>query len=156
MAKQEINRIDAWAHVLPPKYRAALSREFPTGSFWKGTDVNPGFDMDNLFGALDKLEGYAMVLTIAQPPLELVVEPKKAVELARMANDEMAEMIAKHPDKFVGAIATLPMNDIDASLQEADRAVKELKFRGVQIHTPTAGKPVDGPEFLPLYEKMEQ
>ena len=46
------------------------------------------------------------------------------------------------------------MNDIDAALAETDRAIDELRFRGVEIFTDINGKPVDSPEFMPLYEKM--
>jgi predicted TIM-barrel fold metal-dependent hydrolase len=46
------------------------------------------------------------------------------------------------------------MNDIDATLKEVDRAIKDLKFRGVQIYSPTLDKPLDSPEFEPLYAKM--
>lgn len=41
-------------------------------------------------------------------------------------------------------------------LKEIDRAIKELHFKGVQIYTPTNDKPLDQPEFMPLYEKMAQ
>ena len=46
--------------------------------------------------------------------------------------------------------------DVDAALDEVDRAIKDLKFRGVQIYTPIIDKPLDSPEFMPLYEKMCQ
>ena len=94
------------------------------------------------------------LLTIAGPNLESVLEPKDAAECARIANDEMAELVAKHPDRFCGACASLPMNDIDAALAETDRAIKDLRFRGVEIFTDHNGRPVDAPEILPLYEKM--
>jgi predicted TIM-barrel fold metal-dependent hydrolase len=41
-------------------------------------------------------------------------------------------------------------------LKEADRAIQELSFRGVEIFTDINGKPVDSPEFYGLYEKMER
>jgi predicted TIM-barrel fold metal-dependent hydrolase len=78
----------------------------------------------------------------------------KSVDLAKLANDEMAELVFKYPDRFPAAVACLPMNNIDAALKELDRAINDLKFRGVQIHTPTNDKPLDSPEFIPVYEKM--
>jgi uncharacterized protein len=66
----------------------------------------------------------------------------------------MAELVQKYPDRFVGAVASLPMNDMDAALKETDRAIKDLHLRGIQLFTRIAGKPVDAPEFMPLYEKM--
>jgi predicted TIM-barrel fold metal-dependent hydrolase len=66
----------------------------------------------------------------------------------------MAELVYKYPDRFVAAVACLPMNNMDAALKEADRAIRDLRFRGVLIYTPIDDKPLDSPEFMPLYEKM--
>ena len=46
------------------------------------------------------------------------------------------------------------MNNIDAALEETDRAIKDLGFKGVYVHSNINGKPLDAPEFLPLWEKM--
>jgi len=112
--------------------------------------------MDDRFPMMEGYEGLRQVITVTQPPLEMVVDVKNAVELARLANDEMAELIMKYPDRFIAAVACLPMNDIDATLREADRAIRDLKFKGVQIYTPTNGKPIDGPEFMELYDMMSK
>jgi predicted TIM-barrel fold metal-dependent hydrolase len=142
---------------MPPKYREELYKFLPADSWWVlATKPNHGFDMDDLLATMDAFPEQVMVLTLACPPIELIADPKNAVEFARLANDGMAEMVAKYPDKFITAIAALPMNDMDAALKEADRCINELKFRGVQIYSPTNDKPIDGPEFLPLYEKMER
>jgi aminocarboxymuconate-semialdehyde decarboxylase len=90
------------------------------------------------------------------PPVERVAGPEKAVELAKLANDGMAELVLKYPERFVAAIGCLPMNDMDAALEEADRAINDLRFRGIQIASSINKKPLDSPEFLPLYEKMHQ
>ncbi len=93
------------------------------------------------------------MLTIAGPNVESITSPRDAAELARIANDELAGMVANYPDRFIGAAACLPMNDVDAALREADRAIQELGFRGVEIFTDICGKPVDAPEFMPLLRK---
>jgi predicted TIM-barrel fold metal-dependent hydrolase len=105
---------------------------------------------------MDEYEGLTQVLTLASPPIEKAVDTKEAIELSRMANDEMAELVQKYPDRFIGAVASLPMNDPDSALKEVDRAIQELNFKGIQIFTPINGKPLDQPEFMPLYEKMSQ
>ena len=56
---------------------------------------------------------------------------------------------------FAAGIATLPMNDPEAAVEEAERAIKDLRLRGVEVYTDIGGKPLDSPEFMPLYEKME-
>jgi predicted TIM-barrel fold metal-dependent hydrolase len=148
-------RIDIFSHILPLRYKDALYKVTSSKTYVKKQiEANPGlFDLDTRFRILDKYD-CAQVLTLAAPPLEDVASPAEAVELARIANDEMAELVNKYPDRFISAVATLPMNDMDASLMELDRAINELKFRGVQVFTSINGKPLDSPEFLPLYEKM--
>ena len=86
----------------------------------------------------------------------MVVSPSDAIELAKIANDEMAELVTKYPDKFIAAVACLPLNDIDAAIKEADRAITQLRFRGVQIFSNINGEPLDAPKFRPLYERMAQ
>jgi len=56
----------------------------------------------------------------------------------------------------MAAVAALPLNDMEAALKELDRAITDLRFRGIQLNTPINGKPLDSAEFLPLYEKMSQ
>ena len=53
-------------------------------------------------------------------------------------------------------MASLPLNDLDAALEEADRVITQLKFRGVQIFSDINGEPLGLPKFRPLYEKMAQ
>ena len=150
-------KIDTYCHILPKKYAEALYARRPASSFYgrKSLDDYPSLtDLDIRFRIMDKYEGLVQVLSLANPLVEDVAGPKDATELAKLANEEMAELVFKYPDRFVAAIACLPMNDIDAALKETDRAITELKFRGVQIASEINGKPLDSPEFMPLYEKM--
>ena len=119
-------------------------------------EANPGtYDYDIRFRMLDKYD-CMQVLTLVTPPIEDIADPKDAVELAKLANDEMAELVNKYPDRFAAAIAVLPLNDMEATLQEIDRAINDLKFRGIQIFSAIMGEPLDSPQFIPLYEKMVQ
>jgi predicted TIM-barrel fold metal-dependent hydrolase len=151
-------KIDVFNHVIPQKYKDALYKVLPESSPSKMIiDSFPALsDMDTRFRVMDKFEDLRQVITLGLPPVEEVADPKKALDLAQIANDEMAELVLKHPDRFVAAAACLPMNNMDAALQEADRAINELNFKGVQIGTPINDKPLDLPEFMPLYEKMSQ
>jgi aminocarboxymuconate-semialdehyde decarboxylase len=152
--------VDVFTHILPPKYlaeRAKRGKGSLASQYAKYPMANPGLtDLDIRFRIMDKFEGLVHLLTIAGPNVESVANPQDAGELAKMANDEMAELVSKYPDRFVGAVACLPMNDVETALKEADRAIRDLSFRGVEIFTDINGKPVDAPEFLPLFEKMER
>lgn len=154
-------KIDAFAHIIPPRYKEALyrraDRRFREGKWDSVIDGTPAlYDLDNRLQVVEKYEGLSQVLTVASPALEECASAEDAAYLARLANEEMAELVAKYPDKFVAAVACLPMNDIDAALKEADRAIRELKFRGVQVFAPVGGKPMDYAEFWPLYEMMAE
>ncbi|MFC1992017.1 amidohydrolase family protein [Chloroflexota bacterium] len=154
-------KIDIFAHIIPPKYKEALYKKTDQrfyGENWdKVIDGTPALsDLDNRLRVLEKYEGLSQVLTTASPALEESASPENAVYLAKLANDEMAELTVKYPEKFVAAVACLPVNDMDAALKEADRAINDLKFKGVQLFANITGKPLDSPEFLPLYEKMSE
>jgi len=147
-------KIDAYAHIVPPRYNDAVKKLYPDIHNRIIAPTPPLYDLDSRFRIMDKYEPIRQVLTLGRIPVEHLAGPAKAADLAIRANDEMAELIAKYPDRFVAALATLSMTDMDAALKEADRCIKDLRFRGVYVHTPVDEKPLDSPEFLLLYEKM--
>lgn len=149
-------KIDVFAHFLPKKYAEALGKKVSEGEA-RWFNENPALSqIDVRLRVMDMNPDVMQVLNVATPPLETLVPAKAAVELAKMANDEMAEVVAKYPNKFVSAVACLPLNDIDASIKEADRAITHLHFRGVQIFSNINGEPLDSPKFKPLYKRMAQ
>jgi predicted TIM-barrel fold metal-dependent hydrolase len=149
-------KIDIAAHILPMKYKEALYKTADSKfNLQNVIETLPTlYDLGHRFRVMDKFEGLMHVLTLSAPAVEEFAGPDKSPDLAKMVNDEMAELVMKHPDRFVAAIACLPMNNVDATLTEIDRAIKDLKFRGIQINTPVDDKPLDSPEFMPIYEKM--
>jgi aminocarboxymuconate-semialdehyde decarboxylase len=112
------------------------------------------WDVDARLRLMEEFGDMQHVLSLANPPLELIAPPDKTPELARLANDTLAETCRRHPDRFPAFIASLPMNNVDASLNEIDRAVKELGARGVQVFTNVAGKPLSAPEYRPIFQRM--
>jgi predicted TIM-barrel fold metal-dependent hydrolase len=151
-------KIDVFTHIIPPKYKEALYKKMPPSAYQRRLiEAFPSLtDLEIRFRIMDKYDGLVQLITTGAPPVEDVAEPKEAVELARIANDEMARLVNKHPDRFPAAVACLPMNDMDAALKEMDRTITELGFRGIQLHSDINGKPLDSPEFMPLFEKMAQ
>ena len=111
-------------------------------------------DLDIRFRMMDQFGDYVQVLSLAAPPIEALAQPADSPALARLANDTMAETVARHPDRFPGFIASVPMNNVDAALQEIDRALDDLKAAGIQIFTNVNGRPLDDPEFAPIFERM--
>jgi predicted TIM-barrel fold metal-dependent hydrolase len=150
-------KIDIFNHILPKKVKKAFAEIFPPSAHWHSmTEATPTlWDMDARFRIMDKYE-VKHVITLLGPGIEEVANPEKAAELVKFANDEMANLVYKFPDRFVAAIASLPMNNIDGALNEIDRAINDLHFRGIQLFTPINDKPLDSGEFLPIYEKMSK
>ena len=149
-------KIDIFSHFLPEKYLKALGKKAGRYGQYTWAETPPLGKIDIRLRVMDMYPDVRQILTVVVPPLETFVTPNEAIELARIANDEMAETVTKYPNKFLGAVACLPLNDIDAAIKEADRAITQLHFRGVQIFTNINGEPLDAPKFRPLYERMAQ
>ena len=159
-----MHRVDAFAHILPPRYLErlerhlddAISREqlryYREGVFRFDPSIS---DLDARWRSMDRFGDYKQILVLAVPPLEEVGSPHDAADFARLANDEMASLVAKHPDRFAGFAAALPLNDVDASLVELDSAVGDQGALGAQVFTNVQGTPLDDPRFEPLFVRFE-
>ena len=147
-------KIDIYPHILPARYKKALYERPNSLQLQRVIEAVPTlFDLSARFAILDRYE-CAQVLTLASPPIEAIAGPKESGELARIANDGIAELVSRYPDRFVAGVASLPMNNMDAALEEADRAICDLSLKGVQVCSSVNGVPLDSPQFSPLFEKM--
>lgn len=79
------------------------------------------------------------------------VDPADEPALSRDANDQLAEAVARHPDRFAG-FALLPMRTPDAAAVEFERAVGRLGFKGAMISGTIDGKFLDDRRFEPVFE----
>jgi aminocarboxymuconate-semialdehyde decarboxylase len=73
-----------------------------------------------------------------------------ATELARFLNDHIAEMVAAHPDRFIG-LGTVPLQDAEASIRELDRCVNDLGLAGVQIGSHVNEWNLGHPNLFPFF-----
>jgi aminocarboxymuconate-semialdehyde decarboxylase len=149
-------KIDIYAHILPEKYRINLMKEIVALANSREMANRANRELEIRLRLMDRFPEVLQVLTLSLPPLddETGIKPKKAVQFAKSVNDELAEIVGKHPDKFVAAVACLPLNDMEAALEETDRAIKQLGFKGVQLFARINGEQLDNPKYRPLYEKM--
>lgn len=149
-------KIDIFPHVLPRPYFERMAAVAPPQLHMqkrmRGIPVL--VDLDLRLRIMDRYEGYAQVLTLASPPIEIIAGPDLSPELARLANDSMAEIVDRHPDRFLGFVASLPMNNPDAAVAEIDRAIGQLRATGVQIFSNVNGRALDGAEFEPIFARM--
>src|SRR6476646_5995110 len=129
-------KIDAFPHILPQAFfeRAQQVAQAP-GRFQLATHpARPAlYDLDARSRIMEECGDYQQILTLALPSIEELTEGEGANELARLANDGMAELVAKHPDRFRAFAASVSLYDVDAAMTELDRAINQLGAVGVQI-----------------------
>ncbi len=155
-----MTKIDAFAHILPPAYAqrmealstgAGVSKRILGYQPWIHED--PALiDLDARWRTMDPFGDYRQILTLAVPPLEELGDAALALDLARAANDELAGLVGRHPDRFAGFTAALPMNDPQAAAAELDRSMSQLGALGAQLHTNVSGAPLDQPRFEAIFD----
>lgn len=149
-------RLDIYTHFFPPRYFAKLET-LVEAERMKPWFRNPPLRLlDERLRLIDKFPDYRQVIANSMPPLEVVAGPDVTPELARIVNDGFAELCAKYPDHFAAFVAALPMNNPQAAVKEIDRAINELGARGVQIFTNVNGRPLDEPDFFPIFQRMAE
>ena len=151
-------KIDIFNHLLPKKFFDKMIEVAPNQKDIgrRMRSIPAIVDLEERFRVMDQFEDYVQVICLPNPPLEVLGGPDVTSELAQIANDGMAEYVAKYPDRFPGFIASLSLSDPDAALTELDRAIKDLKAVGVQFFSNVKGAPLDLPEFEPLFARMAE
>jgi aminocarboxymuconate-semialdehyde decarboxylase len=163
--------IDFQAHVFPKPYIEALNRldgavvlESPDphsgmAYFYDkklkcriNTATFQGQDIERRLAHMDSLGIDVHVLTIPAPGADRL-EGDGAIAVARIANDAIAEICRRYPQRFVGFF-TLPTFSTEASLAELERAVHELGLRGFGCYTNLNGQPLDREALFPIYERL--
>ena len=148
-----MTKIDIYTHVVPEKYKKAVGTVMPHVE--ATTDQVPTLsDMDRRFAIMDRYGDMKQVLTLTLTASLILNDPAYGVDFAKRANDEMSELVSKHPDRFAAGVASVPTTDMDAALSELERAVEKLGLRGVHLFTPVKGKPLSLDNAAPLFEKM--
>lgn len=149
-----MRQLDSYAHILPRAYfdrMAEMAKD--KGAIKRWLTIPVLYDLDARLKMMEGHPEYQQILTLSSPPIELVAGPDQSPEMARLANDEMARIRDAHPDKFPAFVASLPMNNVPAALEEMDRAITVLGARGIQVFTNVNGRPLDDPEFWPIFER---
>ena len=95
------------------------------------------------------------VLSLTSPGVQAHTETDSAIRDARTSNEVLAAAVNRHPERFVG-LAALPTQDPTAAVAELDYAVTKLGLRGALINDHTGGVFLDGPEYDPLWAKLQE
>lgn len=160
--------IDCHNHFFPPQYLEAIQSGPSNVKVTYDADNNPLLhypgdynivvpehrDILRRVKVLEEEGVDKQVLSFTTPGVH-IESPERAVELARMVNDNFAEIAKTHIDRF-SAFATLPLNDPEASVVEMERAIVELGFRAVTLHSNVNGVELSAECFWPLFEKANE
>ncbi|MGV0811046.1 amidohydrolase family protein [Mycolicibacterium boenickei] len=95
------------------------------------------------------------VLSLTVPGIQADTDPTVATQNAIFANDYLAQVIDRHPDRFRG-FAALPMQDPDAAVCELTRAVTELGFVGALVNDHTHGRYLDAPQYEQFWSALTE
>jgi predicted TIM-barrel fold metal-dependent hydrolase len=149
-------KIDIFNHIFPKSW---FDRYIAGGAGGKDivkrmANATVGFDLDLRFRTLDEFGDVRQVITLGQPPIEALAGPAESAAVAREANDGLAELVAKYPDRFIAFGASLPLNNVDASIREIGRAMDDLGAKAVMLYTNVSGVPLDAPEFEPMFAEI--
>jgi predicted TIM-barrel fold metal-dependent hydrolase len=150
--------VDIYCHIAPEKFFQEMNRIAPRlGNIAvRLRGVKKLFDLDERFREMDQFGDYRQIISLPNPPIEDFAPGAVGLELARIGNDAMAELCARHPQRFPTFVAALSLTDVAGSVAEARRAVNELHAGGVQIFTNVAGRPLDEGAFEPIFATMAE
>ena len=151
-------KLDIFPHIFPPAFferMKGLAAGNPAlgATIMRWLHVPVLWDLDQRVRMMRRFSNYKQILTLSLPAIEYLAGPDESPALARVANDGMAEIVAAHPEQFPAFVASLPMNNVPAALEEMDYAINRLGARGIQIFSNVNGRPLDEPEFFPIFER---
>ena len=159
-------RIDCQSHIFPSEYIEILAQNpHPPQVVRRGNEsvvtygeVQSFLLHDEAYDTKRKLKdmdaaGVDMALLSTNIPPPCMLAPELGNKGAQAINNAIAELVDMYPHRFAG-LACLPWQNPEEAISEMDR-VKELGFRGIMLYSHIGGKPVDAPQFEPVFVHAE-
>lgn len=161
--------VDVHCHVFPEAFIAAArrpgnpynasverradGREFLVSRGYFDYPLTPElYDLDALLEDMAERGITAVAQSLAPPALAYwSTERGAARDWAQLVNDSIAERVRRYPDRFAG-VAHVPLQDVQAAIEELGRASDRLGFRAVQIASNVGGTNLDDPSLFPFFE----
>lgn len=137
------------------------SAGFVPESYWTELSARLLDIHDRRLREMDRHGIELMLLSLNAPAVQAIPDPKKADQIARRANDFLAEQVARRPDRFQG-LAALPMQDPDLATRELQRCVKDFRFKGAlvngfsQVNDPGSAIYYDLKQYWPFWTEVEK
>lgn len=131
--------IDLYCHIYPERYLQKMTQVSPRlGNIGKRLrSVERLHNLDARFREMDQFGDYRQVVSLPNPPIEEIADSRTGAELARIANDEMAELCRRHPDRFLAFAAALSLTDVASAVEEAHRAITSPASRAWRRRRPS-------------------
>jgi aminocarboxymuconate-semialdehyde decarboxylase len=128
--------IDIYTHIFPDRFFQELERGSPKlGNMGKRLrSVKKLFDLDPRFREMDEFGDYRQIISLPNPPIEDIAEGEVAIKLAQVANDSMAELCARHPNRFPAFVAAVSLDNVDTAIKEADAQSRRLARAASDFH----------------------
>ena len=159
--------IDIHTHILPEsipdfheqfgygdfvtlRHEAHTSIMLQGGEFFRRVDRRL-FDIDARLEDCDRSGVDVQVLSTVPAMFSYWAKPVDAAHVARFLNDDLATVVATHPNRFVG-LGTIPMQDTAMSIDELERCTTELGLDGIEIGTHCGPNNLSNPNLFPLFE----
>ncbi|HWG60438.1 MAG TPA: amidohydrolase family protein [Streptosporangiaceae bacterium] len=145
--------VDAYSHVCPERLLDAINERHPGAEVAALRKNSYLFDGERRLRYMDRIGVDKQVLVLVRPPMWLGMPRPLIHDLTRVANDSIAEMAAKWPDRFI-PVGVLPVVD-DEMMAEFGRLHGDLGVRGVLIFSNVEGRPLDDDSMWPLYAEAD-
>ena len=156
--------IDIHNHIYPKFYLKELEKKgaFDTnksiivhrGAIVAHPKIPDHTDPEAKIEFMDQMGIQLQVISLTTPGLD-IFKKEQAIEMAKAVNDWLAEIREKYPERFA-PFCVLPLHDVDAALEEFDRAINELGLYGWLAFSNFQSKLISEPEFHPLFERAEK
>jgi uncharacterized protein len=153
-----VRRIDIHTHFAPAKFLEFAEREegrpFILSDLYRRTKT-----LTEVAQRIDLLDRNEIDINVLVPVPWLSGFPKiasdrtLAAKAARLMNDELAQIIAVQPQRFLG-VALLPTIDPETTVAELDRAIEQLGFAGAYVPVGPTAKRMDHPDYEALYRAL--
>lgn len=145
-----MERIDMHSHYFPDSYYALLKKygiEHPDNVFV------PNWTLEDHLAKMEKCGIIYTALSITSPFFSFV-DPSELAEAVRACNEEGSRIADENPEK-IGILASLPLPDVRASVEEIEYCVKNLNIRGFALPTNANGYYMGNPELDPVMQALD-
>ncbi len=164
-------KIDMHTHIIPEKlpnfaekfgygdfiylqhHRKGFAKMMKGNQFFREIEENC-WDAEVRIGDYKKFNTQVQVVCTIPVMFSYWAKPKDCLDVSMFLNDDIAELVAKHPKNYVG-LATIPMQDTDLAIKELERC-KALGFPGIQIGSNINDENLSEQQFFPIFEACQE